>query len=119
MQIVVNQREWHGMSFNFNYTFSKNIGDDGTVRFAFAVPAAALSTGIPIAGNNRADRDIVATDTPITSASTGLTTCPTPRPVAGMRAKEYSNLVEIFLSYATPGSGRDSERLFDARNSKN
>ena len=64
MQVVVNQREWHGMSFTFNYTFSKNIGDDGTVRSAFAVPAAASSTGIPIAGNNRADRDIVATDTP-------------------------------------------------------
>ncbi len=35
----------HGLNFNVNYTFAKNIGDDGTFRSGFAVPAAALSGG--------------------------------------------------------------------------
>ena len=35
----------HGLSFNINYTYSKNIGDDGTFRSGFDIPAAALSGG--------------------------------------------------------------------------
>jgi hypothetical protein len=43
VQITVNQRLSHGLTFNVNYTFSKNIGDDGTFRSGFDIPAAALS----------------------------------------------------------------------------
>jgi hypothetical protein len=39
------QRTAHGLSFNINYTYSKNIGDDGTFRSGFAIPAAAISGG--------------------------------------------------------------------------
>jgi hypothetical protein len=63
-QLVLAQREYKGVNFTVNYTYSRNVGDDGTTRSAFAVPAAASSNGLPIAGNNRADRDLVATDVP-------------------------------------------------------
>jgi hypothetical protein len=32
LQATVSQRTAHGLSFNFNFTFSKNIGDDGNFR---------------------------------------------------------------------------------------
>jgi|GEM_PF-214342 len=45
LQITLMQRLSHGLSFNVNYTYSKNIGDDGTFRSGFDIPAAALSGG--------------------------------------------------------------------------
>jgi hypothetical protein len=45
LQITVLQRFSHGLSFNINYTYSKNIGDDGTFRSGFDIPAAAISGG--------------------------------------------------------------------------
>jgi hypothetical protein len=64
LQITLNQRTWKGLSYTVSYTYSKNLGDDGTTRSAFAVPAAASSNGVAIAGNNRADRSPTVTDTP-------------------------------------------------------
>jgi len=64
LQITLKQREWKGLSYTLNYTYSKNIGDDNTSRSAFAVPAAASSNGIAIPGNNRADRDLTDNDRP-------------------------------------------------------
>ena len=40
---MVLQRTAHGLSFNINYTYSKNIGDDATFRSGFDIPAAAIS----------------------------------------------------------------------------
>jgi len=42
LQITLSQRMAHGISFNFNYTHSKNLGDDGTFRSGYAIPAAAI-----------------------------------------------------------------------------
>jgi hypothetical protein len=64
VQISVQQREWKGLSYTLNWTYSRNIGDDGTSRSAYPVPAAASSSGIALPGNNRADRDLTTTDTP-------------------------------------------------------
>lgn len=72
LQITLAQRESHGLSYNVNYTYARNIGDDGTTRSAFAVPAAASSNGLAIAGNNRADRDLTTIDTPQTLNIYGL-----------------------------------------------
>ncbi|ADW70857.1 TonB-dependent receptor [Granulicella tundricola] len=63
-EVVLAQRQYKGMSFTVNYTYSHNIGDDGTTRSAFAIPSSVSSNGSPIAGNNRADRSLVITDTP-------------------------------------------------------
>jgi hypothetical protein len=64
LQITLSQREWRGLSYTLNYTYSRNIGDDGTTRSAFPVPAAASSSGVALPGNDRADRDITTDDTP-------------------------------------------------------
>jgi uncharacterized membrane protein YeaQ/YmgE (transglycosylase-associated protein family) len=64
LQITLKQREWKGLSYTLNYTFSKNIGDDDTSRSAFPVPAAASSSGHALPGKNRADRDLTDTDRP-------------------------------------------------------
>ncbi|HWG18308.1 MAG TPA: carboxypeptidase regulatory-like domain-containing protein [Acidobacteriaceae bacterium] len=45
LQITLQQRTAHGFTFNVNYTYSKNIGDDGNFRSGFAIPAGALSNG--------------------------------------------------------------------------
>jgi hypothetical protein len=64
LQISLVQRTWKGLSYTLNYTYSKNLGVDGTSRSAFPVPAAASSNGIALAGNNRPDRSLTSTDTP-------------------------------------------------------
>jgi hypothetical protein len=64
LQITLKQRQWKGLSYTLNYTYSRDIGDDGTTRSAFAVPAGASSNGGPIPGNNRADRDLTTIDIP-------------------------------------------------------
>ncbi len=64
IQVSLVQRTWRGLSYTLNYTYSKNVGDDGTVRSAFPVPAAVSSNGVSLPGNNRADRALTGTDTP-------------------------------------------------------
>jgi hypothetical protein len=56
LQITLLQREAHGLTFNMNYTYSKNIGDDGTFRSGFAIPSAALSGGGQNWRQDRIDR---------------------------------------------------------------
>jgi hypothetical protein len=64
LQITLAQREWKGLSYTLNYTYSRNLGDDGTTRSAFPVPAAVSSSGVALPGNNRADRSLTTTDIP-------------------------------------------------------
>jgi hypothetical protein len=42
LQITLSQRTAHGLTFNVNYTYSKNIGDDSTFRNGFPIPAGAI-----------------------------------------------------------------------------
>lgn len=72
LQITLQQRHWNGLSYTLNYTYSRDIGDDGTTRSAFAVPAAASSNGQALPGNNRADRDLTTIDTPQNLNAYGL-----------------------------------------------
>jgi hypothetical protein len=44
-QVTLLQRFSRGLSFNINYTYSKNIGDDGTFRSGFDIPSSAVSGG--------------------------------------------------------------------------
>lgn len=53
LQVTVEQRLSHGLTFQFNYTWSRNIGDDGSFRSGFDIPAAAISGG---GKNYRQDR---------------------------------------------------------------
>ncbi|MGA3133396.1 MAG: TonB-dependent receptor [Terracidiphilus sp.] len=64
IQVTLNERQWKGLSYTLNYTYSKDIGDDNTTRSAFPVPAGASSNGQALPGQNRADRDLTDIDTP-------------------------------------------------------
>jgi hypothetical protein len=64
LQITLLQRLAHGLTFNINYTYSKNIGDDGTFRSGFNIPAAAISGGGQSWHQDRIDRSWTTTSVP-------------------------------------------------------
>jgi hypothetical protein len=64
LQITLLQRKAHGVSFNVNYTYSKNIGDDATFRSGFAIPASALSGGGQNWKQDRIDRSWTVASAP-------------------------------------------------------
>ena len=64
MQITLSQRESHGLSFNINYTFSKNVGDDSTFRSGYDIPAAAVSGNGQAWKQGRIDRSWTTTSQP-------------------------------------------------------
>lgn len=66
LQITLNQRLSQGLTFNFNYTYAKNIGDDGTFRDGFDIPAAAISGGSHAWKMDRIDRSSTADSLPQT-----------------------------------------------------
>ncbi len=68
LQLVIQQRPAHGLSFTLNYTYSKNLGDDGTYRSGWALPANALSrsTGGATLPQNRIDRSFTVISIPQT-----------------------------------------------------
>lgn len=56
LQVTLNQRMHKGLTYNINYTFSKNLGDDGTFRSGFDLPSTAISGGSRTYKQNRIDR---------------------------------------------------------------
>jgi hypothetical protein len=64
VQITLSQRESHGLSFNINYTFSKNVGDDSTFRSGYDIPAAAVSGNGQAWKQDRIDRALTTTSQP-------------------------------------------------------
>lgn len=44
-QLSVATRDWHGLTMNINYTFSRNIDDAGTARSGWALPPSATIAG--------------------------------------------------------------------------
>jgi hypothetical protein len=56
LQVTLSQHTAHGLSFNFNYTHSKNLGDDGTFRSGYAIPAAAVDGHAHSWTQNKIDR---------------------------------------------------------------
>jgi len=58
LQITLAQRESHGLSFNINYTYSKNVGDDSTFRSGYDIPAGAISGNGQAWKQDRIDRSL-------------------------------------------------------------
>jgi len=56
LQISLVQRAWRGLSYTLNYTYSHNVGDDGTFRSGFALPAGVVSGSTGSYSQNRIDR---------------------------------------------------------------
>ena len=64
LQVTMEQRFSKGLTFNFNYTWSRNIGDDGTFRSGFNIPSAAISGGGPSWHQDRIERSETVGSTP-------------------------------------------------------
>lgn len=64
LQITMEQRMSKGLIFNFNYTWSRNLGDDGTFRSGFAIPQAALSNGTQSWAQDRIERSMTTVASP-------------------------------------------------------
>lgn len=64
LQISLIQRDWNGLNFQLHYTFSKNLGDDGTYRSGYDLPAEAIDAGGKSFKRGRADRSWTANSVP-------------------------------------------------------
>jgi hypothetical protein len=64
LQVTLEQRLSHGLTFQVNYTWSRNVGDDGTFRSGFDVPAAAISGGTRGYKQDRMDRSQTVVNSP-------------------------------------------------------
>ncbi len=64
LEVVLNQRMHNGLTFNFNYTYSKNIGDDGTYRSGFPLSSNAISHGTRAYKQDAIDRSWTAISVP-------------------------------------------------------
>jgi len=74
LQIALEQRTSRGLTFTVNYTYAKNLGDDGTYRSGWALPASAISrstSGATLA-QNRIDRSWTAISSPQTVNAFGV-----------------------------------------------
>lgn len=71
-QLMLQQRLAHGLTFNVNYTYSKNIGDDGPFRTGFNIPGAAVSGGGHDWHMDRIDRSLTTINQPETINAFGV-----------------------------------------------
>ena len=75
LQLTLNQRAWKGLSYTFNYTYSKNLGDDNTFRTGFDTPAAATSNGVGYK-QGRGDRTYTTVSIPQSISAYGVYSLP-------------------------------------------
>ena len=64
LQVTVQQRFAHGLTFNFNYTWARNVGDDGPYRTGFNLPSGSISGSSASYHMNRIDRSETTVSTP-------------------------------------------------------
>jgi hypothetical protein len=71
LQMSVAIRPTHGLTFNVNYTWSKEMDDAGTIRTGYAIPAAQNATGKAWKAD-RMDRSLSTIDSPHNLAMFGV-----------------------------------------------
>jgi hypothetical protein len=75
LQVSVGLRPTHGLTFNLNYTWSKEMDDAGTIRTGFAIPSYANATGKNWAAD-RMDRSLSTISVPQNIAAYGVWALP-------------------------------------------
>lgn len=76
VQVSLIERGWKGLNYQLNYAFSKNIGDDGTYRDGYDIPADAIDAGGKSFKRGRADRSWTAISLPQTLNFFGVYSLP-------------------------------------------
>jgi len=76
LQVSLAQRQWKGLEFQVNYTWSKNMGDDGTFRSGYDLPAGSVSRSNKAYKQNRIDRSLTLTDIPQNASVFGVYNLP-------------------------------------------
>lgn len=71
-QLSLSQRPWKGLSYTVNYTYAKNLADDGTFRSGFDIPASAISGGGMSYKQGSIERSWAATSVPQNLAIFGV-----------------------------------------------
>ncbi len=64
LQLTIQQRAAHGLSFMLNYTYSKTIDDVGTFRSGYAIPAGLVAGSSKAWSMDRIDRSLSNIDSP-------------------------------------------------------
>jgi hypothetical protein len=64
LQLTIQQRAAHGLSFMLNYTYSKTIDDVGTFRTGYAIPAGLVAGSSNAYPMDRIDRSLSNVDIP-------------------------------------------------------
>jgi hypothetical protein len=64
LQIVLSQRLAHGLTFNVNYTYAKDLGDDTSFRSAFTIPVGAVDGSQKTWKADKIDRSYTGLDLP-------------------------------------------------------
>ncbi|HEX4155147.1 MAG TPA: carboxypeptidase regulatory-like domain-containing protein [Acidobacteriaceae bacterium] len=64
LQVSLQQRLARGLTFNVNYTWARNVGDDGPYRTGFDLPSGSVSGTTRSYHMNRIDRSETAVSTP-------------------------------------------------------
>lgn len=75
LQVSLTQRPWKGVTFMFDYIWSKAIDDGGTFRSGYAIPAAYSNDGKAWAAD-RIERSLSTTDQPQHIIETGVWSLP-------------------------------------------
>jgi hypothetical protein len=93
LQVVLNMRSWHGLSFMTNYTFSRSIDNGGTFRTGYAIPAGTLA-GDPTKSYpaDRIERSVSTTNQPQHFVFTGVWDMPFGRSILASSAVERAIL---------------------------
>jgi hypothetical protein len=63
-QLILSQRLAHGLTFNINWTYMKDIGDDGGFRSGFPIPPGAVDGSNQSYKADRIDRALTQLDIP-------------------------------------------------------
>lgn len=64
LQLTLEQRASHGLTFTLNYTYSRTIADDGTFRTGYAIPAGVVAGSTKAWPMDRIDRGLSVIDIP-------------------------------------------------------
>ena len=71
-QVSISQRSTKGLSYTVNYTWSKNVGDDGTFRSGYALPSGSVSGTNKSYKQDQIDRSLTTTDVPENVSAYGV-----------------------------------------------